>query len=108
MHATQIHETEECTYNQEYSWIVSEILTGNVNKTEGQLKEEAYRKVKTGNRSAYKDLCSRRSGAGWLTDVLCIWCSILVLMVVLIGIAMPFFIQFGRFMTNDIEVEEEK
>lgn len=103
VHATQLHNPTECTYNQEYSRIVNEILSGNVNKTEGQLKEDAYRKFRSGQRSAYKDLCSRRSGMGWIMDVMCIWFSILMLMVILIIMAMPFFIQFGKFMTNDVE-----
>jgi len=103
VHATQLHEAEECTYNKEYSRIVNEILSGNVNKTEGQLKEDAYRKVKTGKRSAYKDLCSRRSATGWIMDVMCIWISILALMVILIAAAMPFLMQFGKFMTNNVE-----
>ena len=103
VHATQVHDPEECTYNQEYSRIVNEILSGNVHKSEGLLKEEAYRKFRAGKRSAYKDLCSRRSGMGWFMDVMCIWCSILALMILGVVASMPFFLQFGKFMTNDVE-----
>ena len=101
VHATQVHDVEECTYNQEYSKIVNEILNGSVYKTEGQIKEVAYHKVSTGKKSAYKDLCSRRSELAWIGDVLCIWVSILIVMGVIIAILMPLFLRFGIFMTSD-------
>ncbi len=101
VHATQLHDAKECEYNQEYSRIVSEILSGNVNKTEGQIKENAYKKIRTGQRSAYRDLCSRRNGTGWFFDVLCIWFSILSLLVLAVILSMPFFMKFGNFMTSE-------
>ncbi|MCB9772439.1 MAG: hypothetical protein H6754_07815 [Candidatus Omnitrophica bacterium] len=102
VHATQIHDPEECEYNQEYSRIVTEILSGNVNKTEGLIKESAYRKIRTGKRSAYKDLCSRRSATGWFMDVMCIWLSILALLVGAVVVIFPIFMKFGSFMTSDL------
>lgn len=101
VHATQIHDPLECEYNLEYSRIVREILNGNLNKTEGLIKESAYKKIRSGKRSAYKDLCSSRSALGWVVDVLCIWLSILVLMVVAVILVLPLFIKFGNFMTAE-------
>ncbi|MCB9756825.1 MAG: hypothetical protein H6753_00195 [Candidatus Omnitrophica bacterium] len=101
VHATQYHNAAECEYNLEYSRIVNEILSGNVNKTEGLIKESAYRKVKAGKRSAYKDLCSRRSEMGWIFDVLCVWLSILILMVLVIATMFPVFLSMGHFLIRN-------
>ncbi len=101
VHATQLHNSAECEYNMEYSRIVKEILNGNLNKTEGLIKESAYKKIRSGKRSAYKDLCSRRSGIGWFFDVMCIWLSILALMTIVVILVFPFFLKFGNFMTAE-------
>lgn len=99
IHATQMHDALECEYNLEYSRIVREILNGNLNKTEGLIKESAYKKVRSGKRSAYKDLCSARSAFGWIPDVLCIWFSILVLMITIVVLVFPLFLDFATFMS---------
>lgn len=100
IHATQVHDAGECEYNREYSRIVKEILSGNINKTEGQIKEYAYKKFKGGIRSAYKDLCSRRNALGAFIDIMCIWISVLIVLTVCVMLIFPHFMKFGSFMTS--------
>lgn len=100
VHATQVHDPEECEYNQEFSRIVNDIVSGAITKTEGRIKQDAYKKIQAGKRSAYKDLCSRRTGTGWVVDVLCVWFSIMMVLSVVVGVTLPFVLKFGEFMTS--------
>lgn len=93
VHATQIHDPQECEYNQEYSRVVNDIVSGQITKTEGKIKQDAYQKFKSGKRSAYKDLCSRRSSVGWFFDILCVWFSILMLLGAGVALSLPYFMQ---------------
>lgn len=100
VHATQEHDATECEYNQEFSRIVDDIVSGNITKTEGRIKQDAYKKVLAGKRSAYKDLCARRSGTWWFIDVLCVWFSILIVLVIVVATTLPIVLKFGHFMTS--------
>jgi len=101
VHATQEHDPVECEYNQEFSRIVNDIVSGNIAKTEGRIKQDAYKKIQAGKSSAYKDLCSRRTNTGWFMDIFCVWFSIVLLLSVVVTLVMPIFLQLGHFLTSD-------
>ena len=60
VHATQLHDAAECEYNQNIP-DRSRDLTGNVNKTEGIIKESAYKRSVLTNGVLIK-IFVRRSG----------------------------------------------
>lgn len=74
------HDPKECAYNEEYSAIIRDILSGKIGKTENRFRESSERKVAAGERSAFVDLCKNRSRFLWFLDVLCVWFSIAVLL----------------------------
>ena len=83
--------------------MVNDIVTGNIAKSEGRIKQEAYKKIQDGKRSAYRDLClRRRSTGGWFFDVLCVWFSICIIISVIIIIILPFCLGFGHFLSSDL------
>lgn len=89
VHASQGHDTAECEYNQEYSRIVNDIVSGNITKSEGKVKQAAYKKILAGKRSAYRDLCLRRTTAGWFIDILCVWFSVCAVSAVIVLLSLP-------------------
>ncbi len=103
IHATQEHDATECEYNQEYSRVVNDIVTGNIAKSEGRIKQEAYTKIQAGKQSAYRDLClRRRSTGGWFFDVLCVWISVCLIVSLIVVVVFPFFLSFSHFLNSDL------
>ena len=80
------HDPVECEYNQEYTSLVKEVFNGHIAQTEDTFQQQALEKIHQGKRSAYFDLCSRKSKYEGVLDVACIWfsCGILVYLLVLI------------------------
>ena len=78
----QKHDREECDYNLEYSSLIEDILNGRILQTAPRFKRQAYRKVTSGKRSAYHDLFHSKKKSDELMDVLCIWFSLLLLLIV--------------------------
>lgn len=86
----QDHDPDDCTYCREYFTLVEDILTGRITKTEPQYKQLGLQKVKMGKRSAYHDLCVKRTHFVGLMDILCIWTSIFVLISLVIWLLFPY------------------
>ena len=83
------HEKGECEYNQEYSAIVNDILSGRILKTERIFKERGDQKIEQGKRSAYFALCSTKDYFSSLLDVGCVWFSVCLILYTIVGLVFP-------------------
>ncbi len=83
------HTKEECSYNQEYSRILNEIMTGSIILNESRYKRQMFKKLQAGERSAYFDLCSKKRDFEIFIDMVVILISIALIIYVFIQLIMP-------------------
>jgi hypothetical protein len=83
------HDPRECEYCQEYMRVINDIVSGRITATEDELQKQALEKMAVGKRSAYKDLCSRRSFFSAVLDVTVIWVSIWLIIIFLVWVVFP-------------------
>jgi len=84
------HDPIECEYNQEYTEIIRDILTGKIVQAEPKFKEAAQAKALNGQRSAYNYLCNSRNFFSWITDVACVWFSISLFVLLFVLVVFPY------------------
>jgi hypothetical protein len=96
------HDKEECEYNQEFQRILTDILTGEIARSEVELSSTAGEKVKQGQRSAYFELCSRKSTLQWIADIF----SILISLGIIIGIIIWFGWPYAQAVMNQLEYKK--
>jgi len=84
------HSKAECVYNQEYSALLKEILSGEFIRNESKFEQQAAALTSAGQRSAYNTLCSRRSGMEYGMDLVAILFSMALYMILPIKIGMTF------------------
>ena len=97
----QQHDPEGCDYNREYSKIIDDILSGEISKSELALKQYGEAKEKAGRKSAYQVLCEEKDFLQGMLDVLCIWVSIGILIILLVITVFPLI----SWIVNSISVE---
>ena len=85
----QVHDPVECEYCQEYTNIFKEVSSGNIAKTEREFKRVAAIKIASGKRSAYHDLCSSKSPLSAFVDVMGIWFTICLYLLLIVILVMP-------------------
>ncbi|MFA5260196.1 MAG: hypothetical protein WC450_03085 [Candidatus Omnitrophota bacterium] len=78
------HNPNECEYNREYTAVVNDIVSGQIAETESKLKWLAAKKIESGKKSAYRDLCLGEKGWQAVWDVMCIWLSICLVVITLV------------------------
>lgn len=85
----QLHDPVECEYCQEYTNIFKEVSSGNIAKTEREFKRVAAIKLASGKRSAYNDLCTSKSPLSAFVDVMGIWFTICIYIILIVVLVMP-------------------
>lgn len=91
------HDPDECAYNKEYTAIVEAIRNGGIVKDEMKFRRESQEKIKQGKRSAYKDLCSRKTKFEFFLDVATITFSIGIIHYAIARSIMPIFAKVYQF-----------
>ena len=94
------HDLEECAYNEEYTALINEILTGHIAVTEGNFQNQAMAKIKEGRRSAYFDLCARKNKYEGALDVACVWFSCGLMAYSLVVVLFPLIMQLVVFISS--------
>ncbi len=99
----KVHNPDECEYNQEFALVVDNIVTGRIAEEEPKLRWRAEQKLKEGKKSAYKDLCASKTSWSSVWDIVCIWFSIsLIVIIVVVGV-LPRAIKVIRHFGGDVE-----
>lgn len=102
----QVHDPKECRYNNEYREVIENIINGQITVREREFKQQAQARLDSGERSAYKDLCSRKSAWAAVLDVTIVWFSIMLIIYVIARIVFPqLFEMINQIDTAPIEVE---
>lgn len=89
------HDAKECVYNQEYTAIIEDVLSGRIVETEEKYAEIAAEKKAGGLRSAYLDLCGHESQASKFFDIFVILGSVWFLAYLFILALRPLFFGFS-------------
>ncbi len=84
------HSRRQCEFNKEYAQIMDNIRSGKIVVNEDQFAQDAETKEGQGLRSAYKMLCSRRSGLRTFMDILSIMISMTLFLYLFTLAVMPF------------------
>jgi len=77
-------------YNQEYSALLDNILTGKILFSEQRFKEVADLKRAEGKPSAYYDLCSKSTSFMKAVDLIVVWSSVAFLLSLIVSLTLPF------------------
>jgi hypothetical protein len=83
------HSHRECEYNREYQEVIDSIMSGMIIQKEKDFKRLGLMKRNAGRKSAYWDLCGRRSWVQGVLDVASIWFSIIFWLVLVIWLIFP-------------------
>ncbi|MEW5894234.1 MAG: hypothetical protein AB1650_00505 [Candidatus Omnitrophota bacterium] len=87
------HHHEECEYNREYKNLIEAILRGSIMWEEATFKRLGLMKKNAGRRSAYWELCEKKVFFSGALDIACIWFSICLWTLLIIGISFPYIIK---------------
>lgn len=83
------HCHEECEYNREYKDVVAAILNGSIMRKENTFKRLGTMKKSAGRRSAYWDLCQGKAFFSAVLDVVTIWFSVCLWIILLVALVFP-------------------
>lgn len=88
------HKHADCEYNREYKEVVDSILEGTILKEEKKFKQLGLMKKSAGRRSAYWDLCQGSNFLSGIIDIMSIWFSICLWIILVVALAFPVVIRF--------------
>lgn len=83
------HDAAECAYNQEYTAVVEAVLEGKILKNEPEMMAAAAKNVSSGKKSAYRQLCARKTQNSAVIDVLTILLSMSFFIALTTAVILP-------------------
>ncbi|HSV43890.1 MAG TPA: hypothetical protein VLJ10_04980 [Candidatus Bathyarchaeia archaeon] len=83
------HVREECDYNREYEKVVDAVLSGEIIREEEQFKRLGLMKKNARLRSAYWDLSAHTDFFSSILDLVCIWFSVCLWILLLVALTFP-------------------
>jgi hypothetical protein len=83
------HDHMECEYNREYKEVINSILDGSIMRKEDEFRRLGMMRRSAGRRSAYWELCHGKQFFSSVFDIICIWFSICLWLILLIAICFP-------------------
>jgi hypothetical protein len=90
------HDKDECEYNREYTSIVTSIMSGKIALNEDEYIKQANEKLAQGKRSAYQDLCSKKSGIWAFLDLMSIWLTVCLIIFGIVRLTLPPVLEFFK------------
>jgi hypothetical protein len=88
------HQITECTYNQEYSRIIKDIISGRIAVNEHLYRKTSEQHTHSFRRSAYLDLCCRDDAYSKILDFGSIFLSACLLIGLVVWAVFPLILQF--------------